>query len=97
MKVSIERELSEQIVSSTHRWGKESVGLLYDRANNVVCEKSVILRPRPTVNTILGQLNIRTKLCNKEVASLMEQQTKDYVVVIFKKYIFGYKYRGKLG
>jgi hypothetical protein len=84
-----ERVIRTNRVPSAHRWGKESIGLLCDRVNNVVCEKSVTLRLRPTVNMILGQLNIRTKLCNKEVASLMEQQTKNYVVVI-KIYIYIY-------
>jgi len=75
-------------VPSTHRWGKESIGLLCERVNNVMCEEFLILRPRHTVNRILGQLNSRTKLCNVEVTSLMEQQTKNYVVVIKKKYIY---------
>lgn len=77
-----ERVIRTNRVPSTQRWGKESVGLLCERANNVMCEESVILRPRPTVNRILGQLNSRTKPCNIEVVSLMEQQTKNYVVVI---------------
>ena len=77
-----ERVIRSNRVPSTHRWGKESIGLLCERADNVTCEEFVILRPRPTVNRILGQLNSRTKLCNIEVASLMEQKTKNYVVVI---------------
>jgi len=77
-----ERVIRTNRVPSIHTWGKESIGLLCERANNVICEEFAILRPRPTVNRILGQLNSRTKLCNIEVASLMEQQTKNYVVVI---------------
>jgi len=77
-----ERVIRTNRVPSTHTWGKESIGLLCERVDNDMCKEFVIVRPRPTVNRILGQLNGRTKLCNIEVALLMEQQTKNYVVVI---------------
>jgi hypothetical protein len=60
LKVSMERELSEQIeFLQPTRGGKESIVLLCERANNVMFEEFVILSPRPTVSRILGQLNSR--------------------------------------
>jgi hypothetical protein len=85
-KVSIERELSEQTVGSLNpQVGEESIGwLLYEGVNTVTYQQFAISKLRPTVHRIPGQLNSRTKLCNTEVVSLVEQQTKNYVVVIKK-------------
>jgi predicted restriction endonuclease len=89
LKVSMERELSEQIEFLEPTGGGKSLLAFYVKAINVMCEEFEILRPRPTANRILGQLNSRIKLCNIEVASLMEQQIKKYVVVILKKTYLG--------
>lgn len=44
-------------------------------------EEFVILSVRPTVNRMLDQLKCRTKLCNIEVVSLLQQQSKSSDVV----------------